>query len=511
MLNETEFLFWQKRLELADKALAIVTEVRSGHPARHVGGGRNNVHGRYPSRKMGMTIQFESHRVELPFVYELEHDAAVLEYYDQPPAIPLLYAAAHGRRLSVMHTPDYFVIRQDSAGWEECKSSDDLEKLASKSPNRYSRNGDAKWGCPPGESYASQAGLYYRVRSSADINWILQRNLQFLEDYLRFDGVSVAGFVDEAIKTAVRAEPGILLSEVLQRVKRVAKHDDVYLLLASGEVYVDLCAAPIVEPEKVRVFANAEIARAYLRGCPELQRPTGVRVPVASPHSEAFRLLSSASEQDLKTANERFRFVKDRLNGNPVSPAVPDRTLRSWLARYRVAKESYGNGYVGLLPRTARRGNRSLRLPEASRKLLAEFVANDYENLKQKTRAASWMALKRTCEEKGLVAPSYVTFCFAVRERPAFEQTLKREGPRAAYTHACFYFELQLTTPRHGDRPIEIGHIDHTELDIEVVCSHTRRSLGRRGFGTQLIALGKALRTGFRQSNDSLFAIIFAF
>jgi hypothetical protein len=33
---------------------------------------------------MGVTIQFESHRVELPFVYEAEHDPQVLEYYDQP-------------------------------------------------------------------------------------------------------------------------------------------------------------------------------------------------------------------------------------------------------------------------------------------------------------------------------------------------------------------------------------------------------------------------------------------
>ena len=49
----------------------------------------------------------------------------------------------------------------------------------------------------------------------------------------------------------------------------------------------------------------------------------------------------------------------------------------------------------------------------------------------------------------------------------------------AAYAHAPFYFELQATTPRHGDRPLEIGHIDHTELDIEVVCSHTGRPLGR--------------------------------
>jgi hypothetical protein len=85
---------------------------------------------------MGAIIQFESHRVELPFVYELEHDPGVLEYYDQPPSIPLTYYHPNGRRLSVMHTPDFFVLCQDSAGWVECKTSEDLEKLAVKSPHR---------------------------------------------------------------------------------------------------------------------------------------------------------------------------------------------------------------------------------------------------------------------------------------------------------------------------------------------------------------------------------------
>lgn len=480
MLNEAEFLLWYTRLGLTDKAQAIVAEVRSRHPTRRVGGGRSNVHGRYPSRKMGVTIQFESHRVELPFVYELEHDATVLEYYDQPPSIPLSYPAANGKRLSAMHTPDYFVIRQDSAGWEECKTSEDLEKLAVKSPSRYRLNGDSKWYCPPGEAYASETGLYYRVRSSAEINWILQRNPLFLEDYLRFDCASVTGFVDQAIKGAVQAEPGILLRDVLERAKDVAKHDDIYLLIASGEVYVDLGVAAIVEPERVRVFANAKIAAAYQRACPDLEHPNCRNgTPPEAAHGEAFRLLTSASEQDLKTANERFHYVKFYLDGERITSAVPGRTLRLWLARYRLAKARYGNGYVGLLPNTGSRGNRTLRLPEASRSLLAEFVANDYESLKQKTRAASWAALKRTCEEKEVVAPSYVTFCLAVRERPAFEQTLKREGRRAAYIYAPFYFELQSTTPRHGDRPFEIGHIDHTELDIEVVCSHTGRPLGR--------------------------------
>jgi hypothetical protein len=43
---------------------------------------------------MGVTIQFESHRVELAAIYEMEHDREVLEHYDQPPPIRLEYESA---------------------------------------------------------------------------------------------------------------------------------------------------------------------------------------------------------------------------------------------------------------------------------------------------------------------------------------------------------------------------------------------------------------------------------
>jgi hypothetical protein len=64
---------------------SVIHQIRSSDPARRVGGGHRNVSGRYPSKKMGVTIQFESHRVELARIYELEHDPDVLEYWDQPP------------------------------------------------------------------------------------------------------------------------------------------------------------------------------------------------------------------------------------------------------------------------------------------------------------------------------------------------------------------------------------------------------------------------------------------
>ncbi|MGH7839285.1 MAG: transposase, partial [Candidatus Binataceae bacterium] len=43
---------------------------------------------------------------------------------------------------------------------------------------------------------------------------------------------------------------------------------------------------------------------------------------------------------------------------------------------------------------------------------------------------------------------------------------------------AAFYWNLDLTTPRHGDRPFEIAHMDHTELDVECVTT-SGQSLGR--------------------------------
>ena len=253
MLSEADFLSWCERLALTETARAAISETRFRNPARRVGGGRDNVPGRYPSRKMGFTIQFESHRVELPFVYEMEHSGNVLEYYDQPSSIPLVYQAANGRCLSVVHTSDYFVLRQDSAGWVECKTAEELERLAVRAPNRYVRDSNDKWRCPPGEAHASALGLDYHVWSSADINWTLQRNLLFLEDYLRFDPLSAAAFVSPEIKTTVEEKPGILLRELLEAAGDAAKRDEIYLLIATGGVYVDLTAAAIVEPEKVRV------------------------------------------------------------------------------------------------------------------------------------------------------------------------------------------------------------------------------------------------------------------
>ena len=539
MLDQQQLKEWARRLNLSEQAESIIYQIRSSPPARRVGGGVGNVCGRYPSQKMGVTIQFESHRHELAAIFELEHDSSVIEYYDQPPSIRLNYTGKNGRRIGVIHTPDYFVLRTDSAGYEECKPEAALVRLAKQSPERYQRDEVGQWRCPPGEQFAGQYGFYYRLRSEADIDWIWQRNIQFLEDYLRTDTPPVPSSTQQTICALVACKPGISLDCLRRQTEGVASADDIFTLIATDAVWVDLRSAPLVNLDQVRLFPSqdAALARFHLseaktsaedfphtpirlaagqiiiwdgnigaivnvgetsvalsdveRSLIEIPRTqfeqlvtTGrinvARAEASGLHPEAQRRLIEASQADLREANRRTELVCARLRGAaPADGSASERTLRLWVARYRAAETAYGAGYLGLLPQTARRGNRGRKLPEQTLNLMSEFIEREYETLRQRTKYAAYALLLHHCQEQGALAPSYKTFSLEVKRRANVEQTFKRQGRRAAYQRQAFYWELELTTPRHGDRPFEICHLDHTEADIELRCEHTSRALGR--------------------------------
>src|SRR5439155_554793 len=107
MLSSDGLISSFERIDIREPTRRIIQYIRSSPPSRRVGGGRSNVSGRYPSKKMGVTIQFESHHVELAGIYEMEHEDGVLEYFDQPPSIQLEYGSPNGRRMGVRHNPDF--------------------------------------------------------------------------------------------------------------------------------------------------------------------------------------------------------------------------------------------------------------------------------------------------------------------------------------------------------------------------------------------------------------------
>jgi putative transposase len=140
---------------------------------------------------------------------------------------------------------------------------------------------------------------------------------------------------------------------------------------------------PLRSPSRtrLRVFRDAETARAFkLVGIDER----------ANGQLSAYNIgaLVRASPADLRAANRRYAILAPYLTGKPVRNATtPERTIRDWLARWRVAERIDGCGFVGLLPRLSNSGNRLRKLPEATLALMDEFVDANYERLKQKGKS----------------------------------------------------------------------------------------------------------------------------
>ena len=174
-----------------------------------------------------------------------------------------------------------------------------------------------------------------------------------------------------------------------------------------------------------------------------------------------------ADRNALAEANRRYAIIKPVLEGRrPVDTTTPARTIRDWAAKYREATQTLGCGYVGLLSNYHHCGNRLPRFPEEVISMLREFIESEYETHKQKRKREVYGEFVIFCQKKGLVTiPSYRLFVAAINRRPRYEQVKKRAGRRAAYPYEPMYWELTFTLPRHGDRPFEIVHIDHTQLD----------------------------------------------
>lgn len=534
MMSANAFEQWCQRLAFPEETTKTIIRIRSSPPSRLVRSAAGNVSGRYTSKKMGCSIQYESYKNELPFLYHLEHEASVLEFYDQPEKIELVYQNKDDtRRVVVKHTPDFFVLQEETAGWVECKMEEDLVRLAKQIPHRYVHNMNGTWSCPPGEAYAKPMGLFYQIRSSREIDWIVYRNCRFLQQYRRGPRVEVSSDTVAAIRDIVMRHPGIALFDLLQTLK-TGTADDVYFLIVTDQLYVDLAHTLLEEPEKVQVFPDQKVAETpttmksasfsspgpamlsisvgtplwwdgkpwtvfnpgltaitllsedyQLKEIPNQDfdillregKMTGLASQTEGAGSGAARmLLDKASPKHLEVALERYRAL-----GNQAERSVPPRTLRRWRASYHEAEVLYGNGFVGLLPEWNACGDRTQRLSDSQETLLETFIANHYETLKQQPMWEVYLLLKREAENHipPIPAPSYSTFVRRIAQRPRVESTRKRKGKRAATLEEPWYWELEQKTPRHGSRPEEIVHIDHTLLDIELVSSRTGHPLGR--------------------------------
>ena len=525
MLNQLELKAYYERENIQYEAQGVINHIRRSNPSRRTVSGMYNVACRYPSKKMGCVIQAESHHNELAALYEWDHDCITHEFYDQPPKIKLSYQKINDKKVTVLHTPDFFILADGYTGWVECKTEEKLIKLSVSQPERYIRDEYGNWRCPPGESYAAQFGLRYNLRSSAVNDWTLLRNIIFLSDYLDADCPIPTDRHLEIAKNLFKQKPWINLIDLI-RADEGLPADAIYKMIVDGQLYFPIRANPISEIEYAIVYRDALSAEFYrlqvnkgLMTEFDLRQPlqikpdekitwdgipwiilnvgkTSVFLRSAEGHAtelqlddldayiqegkitglpanlsqdlqtEAYEKISAAGPMAMQAAVSRYNLLHCTINPTDIQRSKS--SIKIYNKKFRESEMLYGNGLIGLFPQTNKRGNRNRKIDEAVLNLMAEVINEKYLQPHQPKFMKVYGDLISTCNEKGLLAPSEKTVRAAIKKLNPYDVILARQGKRAAYEHETFYWRLEEETPRHGERPFDIAHIDHTELDIQL-------------------------------------------
>lgn len=536
MLNTNELAEYFDRHNLSPLARQMIERVRSSPPSRRVKSGTHNVACRYASRKMGGVIQAESHRNELPAVIGWEFDSSTHEYYDQPPRIKVSYVGANGRRHAHLMTPDFFLLQDDFVGWVECKTEEWLQARAREGSTFYVADGPGRWRCPPGEEYAASYGLAFKIRSSAETNWTVVRNAEFLADYLDERTPPADKDQTSRVMAVLDGQAWIRLKDLLEA-DHGASTDTIYKMIADGLLFIFIDRDLLTEPERTYVFRDKLSAEAYRIHLESSRQPalslskavtiapgesiiwddvlwrivnasvediyledanrvfthlrrsvleqlvkdgkvTGAPVKSCVESAKTKIALRNASPTDFAMAIERYRAIFSEPDTASLPPAFSPRTLRKWRALYRHAAQMQGSGFLGLLPRIHLRGNRDRKVDAGVVKIMDDVIDDYFAQPGKRTLVSCWGEARVLCRGK-FPPPGEQAFRAQIRRRREYDLKVAREGEKAAYDLEEFQWHLERTTPRHGERPFEIGHIDHTELDLQFVGSRRGEPLGK--------------------------------
>jgi len=527
--------------EVQDDILAII---RSSPPSRTPESRRGNVAVWYPSKKMCCVIKAESHKVEFAMVLEHEHNDDVLEFYDQPPSIPLDYRDKHGRMHHVLHTADYFVFRYNSAGWEECKQTQELIQKVKEGSTRYILDDNGKWRCPPGEAYAAEFGLTYSVRASDEINWATQSNWLFLEDYYQdLEQLNIPDTTLDQLYQIVEATPGIMLADLRLEATDIPS-DIINIAIARHALYVDLTHDRLGEPRRTRVFRDRKAALKYRYNREEVDlgadahpvdivrgslvtwdgkewRLTEVgktEILLGYDDGEPFTMKRSAFEKFVKDGkivgvqsdtrssitdegDERLeradpvQLARAEFRDRVIHPdhhdddeqqqlaaaiaAVPERTRERWRQSYRDAEIRYGLGFIGLLPEYYNCGG-AKKISAKTRELIRTVLDTHYNTVTRRPKRGAYGEFLKRCEEEHIPTTTQRTFYRESRRyKPIYDQTVAREGTRAAYPFKDYHRPNKRTISRHGDYAWAMAHLDHLEVNLMLCDSKTGELIGK--------------------------------
>ena len=99
--------------------------------------------------------------------------------------------------------------------------------------------------------------------------------------------------------------------------------------------------------------------------------------------------------------------------------------------------------YLGLIPQTNKRGNRTPRSDAVARELLEEAIKQEYGESRRREKIAVYRGYEQTCEKRGVAPLTLRTFYRHLKVAATTEVETRRLGTRAMYAEQPPYLELR--------------------------------------------------------------------
>src|SRR5690606_8054547 len=126
-----------------------------------------------------------------------------------------------------------------------------------------------------------------------------------------------------------------------------------------------------------------------------------------------------------------------------------------------------------LIPLNAKKGNREARLSARTEDLVQQVIDEKFLTNQNKSRIHIYQLLKSRCLSQGLTPPSRQAFYKRLEQYTDSSALMPREGKKSAYQFTAYrgverHSNLARRPPK---RFLQVCHIDHTQLDIELINS----------------------------------------
>lgn len=315
MLTQNDFDGLCRRLNLnaADRALVKQIRERIDHPAAFPSAAivftKPKERGQFKSRKMNRTFPFLIGQHQLLVFQHLEDAYDVLEYIPHPGM--LREATIDETQPSLIHYPQFFVIRRDSVGWEGWLHDDQ----------------------PASEYVLGRGQLTYRRHARSAFDDRTRQVAAFLERYARADCKPVLEEVTAQVLRVVVANEGITLAELCRTAE--ATVENVYVMMVDGSIIPSVLDGDLTATNEVKCYPRSipiDLEAARAAGIRE--KTDALVAQLREPEMHDDRSFEELRHHALTNRDQRVQKAAitglTRLGGEAAVLTLTERLLDTW-------------------------------------------------------------------------------------------------------------------------------------------------------------------------------------